>query len=81
MRPALDKALAIDRATLPADHQSIASVESLLALARSQVDGRPTGAPLAQAAYERLLAKYSENSDFTAAAKSRLARIHALNSQ
>jgi tetratricopeptide (TPR) repeat protein len=76
--PILDKALVIDRAMLPADHQSIAAVESLLALARSKVDGRPSGEALAQTAYERLLAKYGATSDFTIAAKSRLDQIRAL---
>ena len=76
--PVLDKALAIDRAMLPADHQSIATVESLAALAQSQIDGRPSGAALAQAAYERLLGKYGASSDFTVAAKSRLEQIRAL---
>jgi tetratricopeptide (TPR) repeat protein len=76
--PILQKALVIDQAMLPADHQSIASVESLLALAQSRVDGHPSGEPMAQAAYERLLAKYGAGSDFTIAAKSRLEQIRAL---
>jgi len=73
--PILDKALAIDRAMLPADHQSIASVESLLALAQHDIDGPPAGEALARAAYERLLAKYGAQSDYTVAAKTRLDRI------
>jgi serine/threonine-protein kinase len=76
--PVLQRALAIDRAMLPPDHQSIASVESLLALAQSRIDGRPSGEPLARAAYERLLGKYGAKSDFTISAKSRLEEIVAL---
>jgi len=76
--PVLLQALAIDRKMLPADHQSIASVESLQALAQSRVDERPSGEPLARAAYERLLGKYGATSDFTIAAKARLDEITAL---
>lgn len=76
--PILQKALDIDLAMLPAEHQSIGAVESLLALAQSKIDGRPSGEPLAQAAYARLLAKYGAASDFTIAAKSRLEQIRAL---
>ena len=76
--PVLEKALAIDRAMLPADHQSIASVESLIGLARSKIDGRPSGETMARAAYQRLLGKYGAGSDFTIAAKSRLDEILAI---
>jgi len=76
--PILEAALIIDRKTLPADHQSIASVESLRALAQSLADGRPSGEAAARAAYERLLAKYGASNDFTAAAKSRLDKIRSL---
>ena len=76
--PVLQKALSIDRAMLPPDHQSIASVESLIALAQSKLDGRASGEPLARAAYERLLAKYGAASDFTIAAKARLDEIATL---
>jgi serine/threonine-protein kinase len=76
--PILEAALAIDRKMLPADHQSIASVESLIALAQSKVDGRPSGEQMALAAYARLLNKYGANNDFTLAAKSRLEQIRAL---
>ena len=76
--PVLQKALAIDQAMLPADHQSIASVETLIALAQSKVDGKPSGEPMARAAYERLLAKYGAASEFTIAAKTRLDEIAAL---
>jgi eukaryotic-like serine/threonine-protein kinase len=76
--PILDKALAIDRAMLPADHQSIATVETIIALAQSKVDGRPSGEALANSAYQRLLAKYGAGSEFTIAAKSRLDQIRAL---
>jgi serine/threonine protein kinase len=79
--PILDKALTIDRAMLPADHQSIASVESLIALAQSKVDGQPSGAALAQKAYDRLLQKYGADSEFTIAAKSRLEQIQALTAK
>ena len=73
--PILDRALAIDKAMLPADHQSIASVESLLALAQHKIEGPPAGEALARAAYERLLGKYGAQSDFTVAAKARLDQI------
>jgi len=73
--PILDKALAIDKVMLPADHQSIASVESLLAFAQHKIEGPPAGAALARAAYERLLAKYGAQSDYTVAAKARLDQI------
>ena len=79
--PILRKALDIDRAMLPPEHQSIASVESLIALAQSKVDGKPSGAQLAQAAYERLRAKYGAASEFTIAAKSRLEQIQALTAK
>lgn len=76
--PILQSALAIDRKMLPAEHQSIASVESLIALAQSKLDGSPIGEPLARAAYTRLLDKYGAGNDFTLAAKSRLDQIRAL---
>jgi serine/threonine-protein kinase len=79
--PVLQRALAIDRAMLPADHQSIASVESLIALAQSRIAGGPSGEPLARAAYARLLAKYGAASEFTIAAKSRLDEIAAMRRQ
>jgi len=75
----LQAALAIDRKMLPAEHQSIASVESLIALAQSKIDGRPSGEPMALAAYARLLNKYGADNDFTLAAKSRLEQIRALD--
>jgi serine/threonine-protein kinase len=75
--PILDRALVIDKAMLPPDHQSTASVESLLALAQYKTQGPPAGAALARAAYERLLAKYGAQSEFTVAAKSRLDQITA----
>ena len=76
--PILEKALAIDKSMLPADHKSIASVESELALARSIADNKRTGEPMARAAFVRLKDKYGADNDFTVAAKGRLDRILAL---
>jgi eukaryotic-like serine/threonine-protein kinase len=76
--PVLEKALVIDRKMLPADHQSIASVEGALAVAKSKVDGHPVDVDIARAAYERLRVKYGEANEFTAAAKSRVDLIEAL---
>ena len=76
--PILEKALVIDKSMLPADHKSIASVESEIALARSVADKKRTGEPLARAAYDRLKEKYGTDNDFTVAAKGRLDKILAL---
>jgi serine/threonine-protein kinase len=76
--PILEKALEIDKAMLPADHKSIASVESELGLARSMADKRRSGEPLARAAYDRLREKYGADNDYTVAAKGRLDKILAL---
>jgi tetratricopeptide (TPR) repeat protein len=76
--PILEKALAIDKSMLPADHKSIASVESEIGLARSLADHRRTGEPLARTAYVRLRDKYGADNDFTIAAKGRLDKILAL---
>jgi len=76
--PLLQRALVIDRAMLPADHYSIASVESALALAQSKVDGRPSGEATARGAYERLLAKYGAANEYTVVAKSHLEAIQVL---
>ena len=76
--PILQKALEIDKSMLPADHKSIASVESELALARSVADRKRTGEPMARAAYDRLKQKYGADNDYTVAAKGRLDKILAL---
>ncbi len=76
--PILEKALAIDKAMLPADHKSIASVESELGLARSIADNTRSGETLARTAYDRLREKYGADNDYTVAAKSRLDKILAL---
>ncbi|HEX4481637.1 MAG TPA: serine/threonine-protein kinase [Rudaea sp.] len=76
--PILEKALVIDKSMLPADHQSIASVESELGLAHSIADRKRSGEPLARAAYDRLREKYGADNDYTVAAKGRLDKILAL---
>jgi tetratricopeptide (TPR) repeat protein len=76
--PILEKALAIDKSMLPADHKSIASVESELGLARSLAAHKRSGEPLARAAYDRLRDKYGADNDYTVAAKGRLDKILAL---
>ena len=76
--PILEKALAIDKSMLPADHKSIASVESELALARSVADNTRSGERMARAAYDRLKEKYGADNDYTVAAKGRLDKILAL---
>lgn len=76
--PILEKALVIDKSMLPADHKSIASVESELGLARSMADQKQTGEHLAHAAYDRLREKYGADNDYTVAAKNRLDKILAL---
>ncbi|MGA8276797.1 MAG: protein kinase [Rhodanobacteraceae bacterium] len=76
--PVLRKALQIDRAMLPPGHRTIASVESLIALAQSLVDRRASGEAQARDAYRRMLSKYGPANTYTIATKSRLDRIRAL---
>ena len=73
--PILQRALAIDKAVLPEDNASIASVESALGLAQSQTGDRAGGEALARSAYARLLKKYGEKNQYTVVAKANLDSI------
>ncbi|MGA9332884.1 MAG: tetratricopeptide repeat protein [Rudaea sp.] len=77
--PILRSALKIDKAVLPADHESIASVESAMALAQCKLGDCKQGEALARSAYQRLLVKYGAENAFAMAAKSRLDQIEALS--
>ncbi|MEO8803098.1 MAG: serine/threonine-protein kinase [Rudaea sp.] len=79
--PILRSALAIDKAVLPADHESIASVESAMGLAQCKLGDCKRGEALASAAYQRLLVKYGVKNAFAMAAKSRLEQIATLSSK
>lgn len=79
--PMLEKSLVVYHEMLPNDHPLTAGVESALGLAEAQNGDITGGRKLAQAAYDRMLAKFGDANESTQLARTRLDRIIAISAE